>query len=165
MSQSNEFLVEAVQRGYYVNTNGKITSPNGEREVYYDKWGYPKFGIKYKGKVRCIFVHRLVAYLKYGNKIFESGIQVRHKNNNKLDYSQDNILIGTGSQNSLDNPVTLRIKTATIAAAKLRKFTDGEVAELRKLNKYGIGIRKLSKIYKVAKSTLSYIMQNKTYKV
>ena len=164
MSINNDALIFALKNGYYINSSGNVISPLGiQRKIDYDHWGYPRFRIKFIGKVVNIYLHRIIAYKKYGEKIFEPGVQVRHKNNNKLDYSLENILIGTSSQNMMDIPKNSRIKKARLASSKLRRFTEGEVAELRKLNKHGISYNKLSKAYKVCKSTLSYIVNGKTY--
>ncbi len=48
--------------------------------------------------------HRIQAYLKFGNKLFEKGIVVRHLNNDKLDNSYSNISIGTNLDNYHDKP-------------------------------------------------------------
>jgi len=164
MSVAKDVLLYAIKKGYYVDSFGNVISPSGKkRAVDYDSWGYPRFTIEYVDKFRNIPVHRLVAYQKYGDKLFEKGMHTRHLNNNKLDYSFDNIAIGTCHENVMDNTKDERVKKARTAAKKLRKFTDSEVEEIRKLNKNGIGIRKLSKDYNVAKSTLSYIINRKTY--
>lgn len=65
-------------------------------------------------------VHRLQAYQKFGDKIFENKIVVRHLNGNYLDNSWDNILIGTFSDNKMDIPKENRIKSATTASRKMQ---------------------------------------------
>lgn len=164
MNKTNEVMIYALSKGYHINNKGQVISPLGKiRKINFDHSGYPRFGISMNGKIKNVYLHKMAAYLKYGDKMFESGIQVRHKNGNKMDINNENILIGTGSDNSFDRPKEVRKKYAKFAAAHLRKFTMGEIMEIKKLNSHGIGIGRISKAYKVAKSTLSYILNNKTY--
>lgn len=101
----NDFLIKAYEKGYRVDTEGNVISPknnliktfrqNQERE-------YLVFSFRIEKDVRKIKVHRLQAYQKFGDEMFKEGIQVRHQNNNPLDNSWGNILIGTQSENYQD---------------------------------------------------------------
>jgi len=165
MSKANDTLIEAVQRGYKINGNCVI-SPSGKiRKLNFDKWGYPRFGVNTSDRhIRNVYVHKLVAFLKYGDKIFEKSIEVRHLNNNKNDFSSDNISIGTSSDNRMDNPLSVRLSTANAAALKRRKCTEKDVIEIRKLYKEGQTLRGIGKKFGITKSTVSYIVNKKTYK-
>jgi hypothetical protein len=168
-SISNEMLVWIVRKGYVINDKGELYTPDGKlRKLDIDKRGYYRFSVQYKGCCRGINAHRLVAYIKYGDKMFEPGIEVRHLNGNRVDLSYNNIVIGTHHDNMMDVPKQIRIKNGNIASKKggesRRKFTIGEVNEIKKLNKHGISYKKLSIAYHTAKSTLSYIINNKTYR-
>lgn len=94
-------LLKAYQKGYRVK-DGIAYNPKGESlSGTLDSSGYIMFS---PTKFDKVFIHRLVAYQKYGDRIFEDGIQVRHKDNNKLNNFEDNILIGNQSQNMMDIP-------------------------------------------------------------
>lgn len=114
-------------------------------------------------KTEIVLVHRFKAYKLYGNRLFEDGIQVRHLNGDKLDFSNDNILISTASQNMMDIPLEKRLYSARCAAAKKRKFTDGEVELIRAMVGFGIKAGRIARLYGVRKSTMSYIVNRKTY--
>ena len=65
----------------------------------------PKKHLKFKWS-------RLQAFQKFGYKIYEQGIVVRHLNSDRGDDSWDNIDIGTQSQNLMDMPKEQRRKKA-----------------------------------------------------
>lgn len=88
-------------------SNG-ITITNGYREINIrtlDK-ETRKLVKKYmlKGSNRnYVYEHRLVALKKFGPKIFENKVVVRHINGDKLDNSPDNIMIGSQNDNIKDH--------------------------------------------------------------
>ena len=89
--------VELAAKRCYVDKDGNIYKrlmPKGNR--------YLKFGLTINGKRLYIPIHRLQAFQKFGMKMFEPGIEVRHLNNNNYDNSWDNIALGTRSENMLD---------------------------------------------------------------
>lgn len=68
---------------------------------------------RFRGWITNIYpmkIHRLVAYIKYGNAALRKGIDTRHLNGDKLDNSWDNIAIGTRSDNMQDMPKELRMR-------------------------------------------------------
>ena len=111
MSKVNELIVEAVSKGYFVTNDGTIINPKGKiinGQVRYDR---EKRAGKGRDKARAyryisyknhkLPVHRVVAYLKFGERAFEAEC-VRHLNDNPLDNSWSNIEIGTFYDNSQD---------------------------------------------------------------
>ena len=96
-----------------------------------------------------IQVHKLQAYQKFGNKVFEKGIQVRHLDNNSLNNSWNNIDIGTQSQNMMDIPKEKRIQ-------KARNNIKYDWSEIDKDRENGMSYKKLTEKYGVKKGTLSY---------
>lgn len=128
MNKSKETLLKAVEKGYKIingviyNPKGRVLSPISNRHGY----------LYFKAVGYIVFIHRLVAYQKYGDRIFEDGIEVRHRDNDKINNIDENILIGTHSQNMMDLPEKQRIKQAQYAANLQRKYTDEEEDEIRK---------------------------------
>lgn len=120
----NDALKASFELGY-ICKNGEMFSPKGNKVGRVDKAsGYPQFSIKFKKKVCNIKCHRLVAYQKYGNSLFDNGIVVRHLDGNKLNFKEDNIAIGTQRDNIFDRKSEDRIKYARNASKNIRKFSD-----------------------------------------
>ncbi len=150
LSRNNEILLMAFDKGYRIK-NGEIHSPfNGIIKGGIKKCNnlkYKVFGVRYKHisvwKTRQVFVHRLVAYQKYGDLIFKGGMEVRHKDCDSLNNLGKNILMGTHSQNMMDVDAETRLKNAISASTKTRKFSDEDVLKIRE--RYGI-LRSYKKI-------------------
>jgi hypothetical protein len=171
MSKRNQSIIEVVRRGYIVTSEGTVVSPRGTKLKLSESksGGYKEFSIRKAGQKRTVSVHRLIAFLKYGRKSLRKGIQVRHLNGNPADNRLDNIAIGTATQNSLDKPAIVRKRAARIgclAAVKVtRKLTPEEAESLRADRSNGSSYKELMSKYGLAKSTVSYIVNRKTYAV
>lgn len=153
------------KRGYRIDKNGHAFNPKGEEVKGKLKGGYLVFALKNAEQKRIdVKFSRLQAYQKYGDKIYEDGIVVRHLNNNKLDNSWDNIAIGTEHDNRMDNPPEDRIKYAFNASLKANKYDKGFVDEIRQRHIEGWSYNKIREHYGLAKSTISYII-NHNYKI
>jgi len=170
LSKYSEMLKEAYRKGYRIIDN-KIYSPykKGFIKGYLNTGGtgrgdYRCFSVNYENKPGRVFVHRLVAFQKFHNKIFEEGMVVRHLDGNPLNNSEENIAIGTDYDNSMDRSKEDRIKHATKASLANRKFTDKEMKEIKehhkKHNSYG---KTMEKFNISSKGTLWYML-NKNYK-
>lgn len=146
----------------YVVVNGEVYSPyRVEPLKKLILSGYFVFNIKISKKTRHVSVHRLVAYQKYGENIYRPGICVRHVDGNSLNNVNENILIGTHSENMMDKPKVERLKCSISAAKARRKFTDVQVDEIRKLNKLGYSYGMLMEMFDItSKGTMSHIINN-----
>lgn len=99
----------AYEKGYRV-INNEVVYNGKSRKLYKhikkrDKntLSYYSFGIRdTNGKRVEIYVHQLLAYQKYGELMFNEEIEVRHLDGNSLNNSEENVLIGTKSQNRND---------------------------------------------------------------
>ena len=171
MNRSRKALIRAYKQGYRV-VGDKIVSPHTGKFVKLsnNSNGYPRFAYRVQsgsGKI-SLSVHRLVAYQKYGDKMFEPGIQVRHLDNNKKNFSLGNIAIGTASENTMDMPEKQRVERARkgmIAAAKVcRKWSNIELAFIRKryseIRSYKIVMEEFNI---TSKGTLHYILNNEYF--
>ncbi len=166
LSKTNRVLLLAVEKGYKFAEDNKIVGPSGKtKTIRLDKDGYPYIGIHYENNRGFpVTLHKLKAYFLYGNEIFKNGIEIRHKDNNKLNLNDSNIILGTHAENQRDLPKEQVIKIATKAASHLRKFTEGDIDQIKNKRKNGYLLSDLSKEYKCSKSTIFYIINNKTYK-
>lgn len=163
MDKAKRALLAAVAKGYRFSMS-KVIGPRGKPlAILADKNGYPYFNISLEGRVVHVPYHRLKAYYLFGKTIFEDGIQVRHLNGRPSDYSDGNISIGTQKQNSFDRPPQERLEHANKATAKVRKFRPCEVSQIRKIVEVVGNAAKVGRAYGVCKSTMSYLMNGKTY--
>ena len=119
----------AFSKGYRISESGEIINPKGLVLNGNINNNYKGFGIRWYGKVSYCLVHRLHAFQKYGEKLFEEGIVVRHLNGNSLDNSYENLVIGTYQQNSLDVPASVRMSAALHATSFVRKYDKEEVRD------------------------------------
>lgn len=152
--------VKAVEKGYYVDKEGnakrsnysKILGTSGNRKYRY-------IGLKENGKSIKVYIHRLQAYQKFGDKIYQPGIQVRHMNSNLYDNSFDNIEIGTGSDNIMDIPKSVRTRCASNAN---KKYSDEIASQIRSLHKQGKSYKELMKRFNISsKGTISSIVNKR----
>ena len=79
--------------------------------------GYKRITLLFEGKRRKLMWHRVVAYAGFGERAFESGTVVHHKNHNRADNKLSNLEIVTFAQNM----------------AKIEFTIDKAIAHLRKL--------------------------------
>lgn len=160
MSKRNEVLISAFYAGYQVNTDGSVTSSIGNilklKLNTSGNYKYYSFSYRFNNKTESVKVHRLQAYQKFGPKMFERGIQVRHLNGKPLDNSFDNIAIGTVSENQMDISEDSRMKRALHATSSNRVYNVKDVREFYKLEK---SYTKTMEQFKISsKGTLHYIL-------
>ena len=165
MSKLNENIKECSEKGYEVLENGEVKGKIKILSLRIDKKGYKSFTFRNKNGAReVVLVHRLQAYKKFGDKIFEKGIVVRHLNGNSLDNSWDNIAIGTQSDNMFDRSKESLKEHSLIATRKRQdKFrTYKERCLIYEDLRNNIPYSEIMKTYNIpSKGTLSY-MKNKS---
>ena len=175
LSNNNQAILYYYNKGYRVTKEGFMIRPDssivlGSIQVYTPNKS--KGNLNYKYKVRVVTgkkngkniycpVHRFVAYCKYGDKIFEEGIQVRHKNGDSLDNSWDNILIGTQSDNMMDIPEEIRKASSDKAWRAANPRTKEEREEIYNALISGESYKSIKNRLGVSLGTLSY-MKNKS---
>lgn len=147
----------AYNKGYYVE-KGELFGPKGKRKLNEDTKGYPNATISIgSGKLRRrLYVHRMVAFQKYGKQIYSKNVEVRHLNGNKNDNSIQNILIGTHQENMMDIPKSIRIRTAKNASISRRRLSDEEAQKIILDREIGMTYSEIGQKYGLSKSFLSY---------
>lgn len=156
---NKELILYALTKGITVDEQGIAYGVKGKPLAFRNGGaGYFQIAIKTPEGFKNLEAHRLAAYLKFGDAMFEPRIEVRHLDGNPLNNSADNLALGTHSDNILDIPKHVRIRTATTAAKAKRKLTDHEVAELRKDRAAGWKYKDLTVKYGLVKSALTYIL-------
>ena len=150
-------------RGYRAIENGtKVLDPSGkEKNLFLNNRGYLRFSYHQDGKDGGMEVHSLVAYQKFGEKLFEEGIQVRHLDGTRTNNTPENIALGTQKQNTMDRSPTSRKQHAKHAASFWKKhdhdairrfYTENDVSYSDVMAKFGIS----------SKGTVSWIINTGT---
>lgn len=153
-SQSNECLLYAYNKGYRINENGVIFNPNNTVIMGSIKNGYLSFSVRFNKKTVKVKAHRLQAYQKFGKKMFEPDIVVRHLNHNRMDASYDNIEIGTMHDNALDNPIEQRISCAAKGGKAVFRLEHEIVNSIKREHSNGKGYKYLMNKYNLSKGSI-----------
>jgi len=162
MTYKNKLIIEAFTLGYKISKD-RLLNPYGVLVAQkLDDKGYYSVMLGPRGARTRIRMHRLIAFDKFGNDMFNYQC-VRHKNGNQTDNSHDNLILGTHSDNRMDMPEHVRKHLGKYAASKNRKLSAKEVDTLRSDRNNGMSYKQLTDKYGIAKSTVSYIVNNKTY--
>lgn len=154
---TNETLKYCVKLGYHVDNDGKLYNPKGKQMMgNLSNTGYLRFNSpKIEGKRMVIAVHRLQAYHKFGDKIFEQDMVVRHLDGNPLNNSWGNIEIGTQSDNIFDIP---QIKRRLMSSKGKRKHN---YSAIRIDRAKGMSYKDLMLKYNIkSKGTISHIINS-----
>lgn len=135
LSQLNKNIVLAYKNGYRVDTVGVVRNSKGEvrkltSRSHKGSKGYLYFTWRSEGKHRVVYIHKLQAYQKFGEKMFEDGILVRHKDGNSMNNNYGNILIGTASQNQFDRNAEERKQHGFNASQHIRVWSDDVLKEI-----------------------------------
>lgn len=153
----NIAVILALKKGYTIDDFGNCFRKGNPIKLTNSNNGYSKFNIRDSDKTRVVYVHKMQAFKKFGEKAFQEGTCVRHLNGNAFDNSINNIEIGTLQQNSLDIPKEKRILNASHP-----KHNHSEI-----LNDYrnGLTYKKIMEKHGItSKGTLSFII-NKSIKL
>lgn len=166
LSKTDQAILIAVEKGYQITDSGDVIGAQGKKlKLKINTQGYHSFSIKvdFASHAISIPVHRFQAFKKYGLVVFDKSILIRHLDGDQLNNSFDNVRIGNQSDNMLDVSAGTRTKKAIKAASSKRRFTDEQIAQIRKDRDNGMTYKQLGKKYNVAKSTLSYLFNNAFY--
>ena len=154
-----EYLV--YNRGYRVDENGVLTNPKGKEIGRTDLWkgmSYHLSSVKIMGRSKKFKTHRLQAYQKFGDKMYEDGICVRHLNGNSLDNRASNIDIATHSDNMMDRSPECRMKSALHATSFVRKYDKQDVRDFHSESR---SYKKTMEQFGISsKGTLNYILKS-----
>lgn len=116
MKTLNDYLIHAFEKGYRIDSEGCVRNPNNLLIKSFRKnkrVDYLGFSVKINNEVRVVSVHRLGAYQKYGDKIFEKDLLVRHSDGNPLNNKLENLILGNQSSNMMDRTPEERSKHAS----------------------------------------------------
>lgn len=119
-------------KGYRVNEDGNVINPKGKiLKTNINAGGYPSVGLYINKKSFLLLIHRLKAYQKFGDVMFDKGIVVRHLNDIKTDNSFDNIAIGTKQDNYNDRCKDSLYSLHTNIGLSRRKYNAEEIKSFK----------------------------------
>ncbi len=161
LSVKNKCIIVAHDKGYSVDKDGNAFFKNRAINPSANKNGYLNFSVRMiidgKSFSKNVTVHRLQAYQKYKNLIFDENTVVRHRDGNKNNNSYENILIGTPSENTLDIPSETRLRIATYASSFVKKHNHNEVIRLHNI---GYSYSRIMKELNIkSKGSVSFIIK------
>lgn len=151
----------ALEKGYTIDDNGNVYGLKGNiLKEFFCTNGYKYFNFRDKdNKIIKVASHRFQAYNKFGNKIYEKGVLVRHLDGNSLNNSISNIELGSQSDNMMDQPKEVRIKKASKAN---KVYSDEVVKQIIIDHENGLSYKDLMQKYNISsKGTLSYIINKR----
>lgn len=156
----NELERIAYSKGYRVTEEGVVNGPNKKDIGYFSSGGYRIINVRVHGKNKNLRAHRLQAYQKYGEKIYDEGTVVRHLDGNPANNCIDNIAIGTHSENMMDVPKAVRLAKAKYATSFVKKYDHAEVIKFYyKTRSYK---QTMEKFNISSKGTLNFIIKQST---
>ena len=147
----------AYERGYRVTKDGQFIGLSNKVIGCINSAGYEHTGFNVNKKRINISTHRLQAYQKYGDKLYEDGIVVRHLNGNPLDNSWDNIAIGTYRDNYIDIPEKNKKKMVYDRIKYSKEF----VLKLREEYKLIKNYSELGRKYNISTSVIWYLINKR----
>ena len=149
----------AERLGFTIDPDGStVRNPYGKIMKLHLGRGYKVFSFGPKISRRKCLVHRFNAWFKFGDKIYEPNIVCRHLDGNPLNNHQDNIAIGTQSDNMMDRPESVRHAHAFATSRHAMKHDHVAIIEFYRVNGFN---KTLIEFGISSKGTLSYII-NKT---
>jgi len=163
--------VEAYDKGYRVNEDGDVISFKGTKlkpQPYSSKGKdggvYYRFTLSMSdGKSTTVNYHQLAGYQKFGKAALAEGIVVRHSDGNSENNKLSNFKLGTQKDNYNDQDDEVIKARAIHAASFKRKLTMDQARQLRKDREEGANYAQLGEKYGIPKSSISYIVNGKTY--
>ena len=157
MNNLQKTLVETFEKGYRVRNGIAYRHDGYAMSSIKDRNGYLFFK---PTKNTPVYIHRLVAYEKYEDQIFDPNIEVRHLDGNLKNNNHDNISLGDHSRNMMDQPKEQRIARAKHASSFRRKFTDEQEQEIKEYYNYTKSYKETMGEFGItSKGTLHYILR------
>lgn len=154
----------AYEKGYRIDKDGNAYGLKHRiLKPYIDKKNYKFFCCRFNKKTILISYHRFQAYSKFGDKIYEKEICVRHLNGNPLDNSWNNIEIGTTQENMLDIPKEKRLSiTSYMSSQRKNAFSKEKILAIKEAHKNGLSYKEIMDKFGISsKGTISYIINHK----
>ncbi len=152
MTNGHRGILTATQKNYKITSDYSIVSPRGRRlKLMKDHKGYLLFHVysSEDKKIYPVLVHRFIAFKKFGDAIFQTGIEVRHLDNNSQNNNPNNLALGTRRENILDIPEDRRKEIAKNAGQSKTGFSTSDIIHIREDRSQGMTLRAIARKYNV----------------
>jgi|DEB0MinimDraft_3_1074331.scaffolds.fasta_scaffold39300_2 hypothetical protein len=165
MNKTHELCRLASERGFFIDKDGDLNGPVNGKLVgsLKGKEGEPSYmylSIHYNGKKNKIPVHRLIAYLKYGDRAFGVGMVTRHLDGDSLNNKEWNIAIGTQRDNIMDRPMSDRVSHSMRANSfKKVRMTMDQKKDILSRYSSGESQASIAKELGLKRSTIGYFIR------
>lgn len=161
LKANNYYIKHFLRSGKYkVTRDGRIFSIASGNEVGYTKSdGYRYVSYVVSGKTHRLKIHRIV-WCAYGDTKLSEYLVINHKDGNPSNNNIDNLEQVTQAQNNLHRFRVLKY-SPVIGNSKI---TREQAEEIRELRKQGWKFEDLMAKFKVGKTTISYVVNNKIWK-
>ena len=156
----------AYEKGYRV-IGSDVVSHKGKILKLKPIKSYPRFNIKNGIKKLDVIVHRLVAYQKFGDLIYSTNdgdVCIRHLDGDKSNFCESNIDIGSRKENTNDRPKDEILAHCLKISSDRRLFVDDDIIRIRFMRDAGESLKVISELFCVSISSISDIVNRKTYK-
>lgn len=165
-SKNTYAVIRAAELGYIVDDDGRVWGPRGERKCSADPKGYLKFNVNlYGGDIWPIRIHVLAAYQRFGSRVLQEGIQVRHLDGVRSDNTDSNIAIGSASDNQRDVPPIVKSAVGVRAAHRRAKLSYAEAQQIRRKASKGARHCDLAREFRVSQSVIFEIVRMRAHKM
>ncbi len=169
MSKVTDAIRAAAAKGYSVTVEGEVLNRLGKKRKLQIKRRGPYllyvFNIGWDDGSFPIPVHRLAAFLKFGEPALVERVQTRHLDGDSLNNRPGNIDLGSGTDNAMDRLPADRQAHAQKAGRAASRHTDETWAAVRADYALGMGYKKLRTKYGIPLGTLSYNLSKTGAKV
>lgn len=155
-------------RGYLVAPDGRLVAPSGLlRKTRIDSAGYPSFTVTIRVENRArrvpVRVHRLAALQKFGEQMFDPGLEVRHRDENRANPRPDNLLLGTRQDNANDRDPVACILQGQHSQDGRRSLNYAQADRLRACRRRGMSYGQLAAKFGCNVGTAWFICHDRTY--
>ena len=163
-SRGNEGIRKAYQRGYRVRSDGALLNPQGVVVKGFCAGSrYLRFTYREAGQRYNVAVHRLAAYQRLGEAVFESGTNVRHRDDSPLNNQRRNLRLGTCQDNRLDVPAVERREAASVGGRVSRVLSKAQVRQTWTRIRQGWTYRTVAAELGVSVMVVQNILAGSTY--
>lgn len=146
--------------GFHVRSDGRIIGPSGNLpNPFLDKYGYQRVNRWFDGRFKQIGVHRIVCSAWHGSS--PEAAHAAHINGDASDNRPENLRWSTAVENERDKTVHGTDGVGSRNAAS--KLTEEQVSFIKQELSSGVSGAKLSRMFNVSETTISYIKQGRTW--
>jgi len=153
-------IIEAYRAGYRVVGDSVISPVNNRPLKLRLHSGYPMVFLTCNNKIcpnnrQYVSVHRFAAYQYFGMEVFQQGMCVQHIDNDKTNFSKENLKVGTYSENEKHKYKSGKPKTwirkcpleTNLIIENLRAASETKESQTQIANRLNISLKQVNYVY------------------